>query len=241
MYNLTDADKNFIDNYNVNLYERPSVAIDVVILCLNAQFELMVLTTKRTEAPFLGKLQLPGGFVDVHRDLDEQVKDIVKDRTGFNTDNLSFEQLYTYGKVDRDPRTRVISVTYFAILPQNALYVDCKNLEEHNYGWVHATDTHNFTIHQLAFDHNDILNDAITRIANKLDYTTIAFNFLQNKNHFTLYELNKVYNELDRTAEYSLANFRRDILKKYGYRMTVLEGIESTEYSKRPSKVYKFF
>ena len=124
MYNLTDADKKFIATYDVEKFDRPSVAIDVVILCLNAQFELMVLTTKRTEAPFMGKLQLPGGFVDVHRDLDEQVKDIVKDRTGFNTDNLSFEQLYTYGKVDRDPRTRVISVTYFAILPQNALYTD---------------------------------------------------------------------------------------------------------------------
>ena len=238
---LTTEDKAFLKSYDASIYDKPSVAIDVVILCLNAQFELMVLATKRTEPPFKDRLQLPGGFVNVHRDLDEQVKDIVKDKTGFNTDKLSFEQLYTYGKVDRDPRTRVISVTYFAILPQNALYVDSKNLDEHNYGWVHATDTHNFAVPQLAFDHNDILNDAITRIANKLDYTTIAFNFLQDKNHFTLYELNKVYNELDRTAEYSLANFRRDILKKYSYRMTVLEGIESTEYSKRPSKVYKFF
>jgi 8-oxo-dGTP diphosphatase len=231
---LTTEDKQFLATYKVEKYDRPSVAIDVVMLCLNEFFELMVLATKRTEPPFKDKLQLPGGFVDINKDLDTQVKDIVKAKTGFNTNVISFEQLYTYGKVDRDPRTRVISVTYFAILPQNALYNE--NLCDHNYGWVYATGP---LVPALAFDHNDILNDAIKRITNKIDYTDLAFDFLKSRSHFTLFELKQVY-EAFSDHDIDLANFRRDILKRYKDKFELLEGIESTDYSKRPSKVYKY-
>ena len=79
---LTTEDKQFLATYKVEKYERPSVAIDTVILTLNENFELLVLMNKRTELPFKDTLQLPGGFVDVHKDLDEQVKDLVYSKTG---------------------------------------------------------------------------------------------------------------------------------------------------------------
>ena len=235
MYNLTDVDKKFIATYDVEKFDRPSVAIDTVILTLNDNFELLVLMNKRNELPFKDTLQLPGGFVDIHKDLDEQVKDLVYSKTGVKYNDLKFEQLYTYGKVDRDPRTRVISVTYFAVLRQGSWLTELEK-NENNF-WVTVYPKYYERI-PFAFDHKDILEDALKRIANKVDYTDIALEFLADKNHFTLFELKKVYEEL-LGHSIGLANFRRDILKRYGDRFEVIEGLESNEYSKRPSKVYR--
>lgn len=224
---LIKSEKEFLKTYNSNDYPHPSVAVDVVLLRVNNDFKLQALLLKRAQYPYLGSWQLPGIFVPMTIELEDVARQSLIEKAGQIYVN-HFEQLYTYGKVIRDPRTRVISIVYYGIEPQNQvdiLKTDCR--------WIDVDSVNN-----LAFDHKDILVDALKRLQGKLSYCDLAFEFLNSKSRFTIYEVQKIW-EAIMNKTYNAANFRRDFLNRY-IKTDIIEQLDetSTQYSKRPSQLY---
>jgi len=159
-------------------YERPLVTVDVVMMSLR-QRDLQVLLVKRRSWPYEGLWAIPGGFVNMDESLEEAAKRELQEETGVQ--DVYLEQLYTFGDPGRDPRTRVITVVYFALLDAERLYVRAAD-DAATVGWFSV-----YHLPSLAFDHAKILQYALNRLRGKLDYTTIAFRLLPEQ--FTLREL----------------------------------------------------
>lgn len=210
-------------NYDPAIFERPSVTVDVVIFSLVHE-DLQVLLIKRKHAPYASMWALPGSFVQIEEALEEAAVRTLADETGVT--DVYTEQLYTFGAPDRDPRTRVITVAYFALVPYAAV--------EHRPG-DDATDTDWFSVFDLpdlAFDHAKILDYALTRLRYKLEYTAVGFQLLPDV--FTLTELQKAY-ETILGEKLDKRNFRRKILSA-----DILEetGEKKKEGEGRPAKLY---
>lgn len=206
-------------------YPRPSVTVDCIIFGLDGDNKLKVLLIERGHSPFKGKWALPGGFVEMDEDLRSAALRELEEETGVK--DVFIEQLYTYGNPDRDPRGRVISVAYFALV----------NLTKHPAkASSDARKVHWFEIDQLpdlAFDHDDILNAAIYRLRSKVRYQPIGFELLPEQ--FTLTQLQGLY-EAILGVKINKRNFRTKILK-----MGVLERTERQEgVAHRPAYLYKF-
>lgn len=124
-------EEEFLKNYNAGSYERPSVAVDMLIFTVMEQEQnnyrklaeksLQLLLIQRGEHPFLGEWALPGGFVGIGESVEEAARRELYSET--NIDNIYMEQLYTWGDVHRDPRMRVISCSYMALVDRKALSV----------------------------------------------------------------------------------------------------------------------
>lgn len=213
------------ENYDSSSYARPSVTVDVVILSL-VENDLQVLLVKRKYPPFAGMWAIPGGFVRMDESLEEAAARELAEETGVT--DVYMEQLYTFGDPDRDPRTRVITVAYFALVPYNAIQHH-PGAEAAETGWFSM-----FDLPELAFDHADILDYALTRLRYKLEYTSVGFQLLPDV--FTLSELQKAY-ETILGEKLDKRNFRRkilsaDILKETGKKKNEGEG--------RPAKLYQY-
>lgn len=182
-------------------YPHPAVTADVVVFTMR-EGRLSILLVKRANPPFAGSWALPGGFLDIDEDLDTCAARELEEETGIS--GLYLEQLYTFGATHRDPRERVISVTYYALVPQDALTAPRAASDAAEVGW------HDFdTLPTLAFDHAEIVVMAHERLVAKLDYSTIAFGFLADT--FTLSELQCVY-EILLNQSLDKRNFRKRIL-----------------------------
>lgn len=123
------TEEQFLKEYNINDYKRPSITVDTLVFTVTNKInedirkldekELKILLIKRKSHPFLGSWALPGGFVQIDESLDDAVARMLEEET--NISNIYFEQLYTYGDVYRDPRTRVLSVAHMALIPSENL------------------------------------------------------------------------------------------------------------------------
>jgi 8-oxo-dGTP diphosphatase len=189
---LSLEEKKFLEQYNPADFERPSVAVDVVILTVQNR-QLEVVTVKRTEHPFLGCLSLPGGFVGITESLDAAAARLLKSKA--KLEQVFLEQLYTFGGVSRDPRMRIIAVAYYALVPPEKL----RGIQTH----VVSPEL------TLAFDHNTILETALERIRGKLEYAPISTELLPER--FTLRELQDVH-ETILGRKLNKDAFRRKIL-----------------------------
>src|SRR5690348_15343377 len=169
-------------HYDASKYERPSVTVDVVMMSLR-QRDLQVLLVKRRSWPFEGMWAIPGGFVQMDESLETAAKRELQEETGVH--DVYLEQLYTFGDPGRDPRTRVITVVYFALLDSERLQVKAAS-DAADVGWFSLYD-----LPPLAFDHDKIIHYALSRLRGKLEYTRIAFSLLPEQ--FTLRELQRVY------------------------------------------------
>lgn len=203
--------------------ERPAVAVDVVIFSLFAD-DLHVLLVKRKFPPFQGDWAIPGGFIRLDESLDEAAARKLAEETGVT--DVYTEQLFTFGDVARDPRLRVVSVAYFALVPQSAVTLHAGEFEE-------ATDWHSLKkLPKVAFDHGDILDYALQRLRYKLEYTAVGFQLLPDE--FTLTQLQRAY-EIVLDESIDKRNFRRkilaaDVIEETGRRTSVGEG--------RPAMLY---
>lgn len=123
------SEEEFLKNYNKNDFDLLSVTTDILVLSISneenenyrktTKKHMSVLLVKRDNYPFKDKWCLPGGFVGIDEDLEDSPKRILKKET--NLENIYLEQLYTFGSVKRDPRMRVLSTSYMALVDKNLL------------------------------------------------------------------------------------------------------------------------
>jgi 8-oxo-dGTP diphosphatase len=212
-------------HYDVSKYERPSVTVDVLMMSLR-QRDLQILLIKRRSWPYEGMWAIPGGFINMDESLETAAKRELQEETGVQ--DVYLEQLYTFGDPGRDPRTRVITVVYFALLDSERLQVKAAS-DAADVGWFSV-----YELPPLAFDHEQIIAYALNRLRGKLDYTTIAFNLLPEQ--FTLRELQRVY-EIVLHKRLDKRNFRKKILAT-----GILEdsGAKKMEGTHRPARLYRF-
>ncbi len=278
----------FLQNYDASIYQRPSVTVDMLIFTVVDEEKenyrklpeksLKLLMVKRGVHPYIGQWALPGGFVTENESIDKAALRELKTET--NIDDVYMEQLYTWGDVNRDPRTRVISCSYMAL-------VDCKSLEvkagddaddarwfnvrysvleekktmlvkdlifekvvkitlsndedileaiikviEKYSGKTARVEREVIVSNGIAFDHAEMIQYAVERLRNKIEYTDIAFNLMPEL--FTLSELQQVY-EVTLGKELLSAAFRRKIADMV---------METNQFTKdaghRPAKLFRF-
>lgn len=202
--------------------ELPKVTVDVVIFTL-LHDELKVLLVQRPIQPFAGSWTLPGGFVQPQESLEEAARRVLAEKGRIT--NVWLEQLYTFGEPNRDPRARIITVTYFALIRPDTLQ---QRYGDDSVAWHHA-----YNPPAIGFDHADIVAYAIQRLRYKLEYTAVAFQLLPEA--FTLTELQNAYERILREP-LDKRNFRRkvlatDLLEETG-------DVRSGDH--RPAKLYRF-
>lgn len=205
-------------------YPHPAVTTDIVIFTVRDK-QLKLLQIMRGGEPFKGKWALPGGFVQLDEDLETGARRELAEETGVS--GVYLEQLYTYGAVDRDPRERVITVAYSALIPSDKIVLQAATDAE-AVGWFSMDE-----LPELAFDHKKIVDMAHQRLVAKLDYSTIAFQFMPDE--FTLSELQDVY-EIILREEMDRRNFRKWMLALDQIKET---GGERREGAHRPAKLYR--
>lgn len=205
-------------------YPHPAVTTDVVIFTVR-QEALKVLLIKRAAPPFQGEWALPGGFVHLDESLEEGARRELEEETGVK--GVYLEQLYTFGTPDRDPRERVITVAYYALVPTDRMAIRAASDAE-GISWFGMDE-----LPELAFDHDRILDMAYRRLRDKLDYSTIAFQFMPKE--FTLSELQQVYEQILRES-LDKRNFRKRIL---GLGVVTETGAEKKSGAHRPAKLYR--
>ena len=284
---LAQNEEEFLKEYNLGDYERPSVTNDVIIFTTDDMKEensrkvpkkgLQVLLIKRDDYPQKGKWAIPGGFVSMDESLEEGAIRKLKDETGI--DNVYMEQLYSFGEVNRDPRTRVISVGNVALISKDNINFNNENtVKETKWFWIEknlikSEEDEKYMLNEymlkfksedgafevdyeitekieksvlrkvkktyrvlkngseeLAFDHYKIIDYAIDRIRNKIEYTPIALNLLPRL--FTVKELQCVYEAI---MGREILNFRRKMDEMI---VETDEKIEGKPF--RPAKVFKF-
>lgn len=226
-----DDEQEFLTSYDVSKYERPSVTVDMVIFTVQ-QGDLKVLLVQRGGHPYKGMWAIPGGFIKMDESLEMAAERELEEETAVT--NVYMEQLYTFGNPNRDPRTRVISVVYFALVEAHQIKEVKAGSDAQKAGWFSMYD-----LPALAFDHAKILDYALTRLRYKLEYTNVAFALLPDK--FTLTELQRVY-EIILHKPLDKRNFRKKILGMEMDERPMLEETNETkmEGSHRPARLYRF-
>ncbi|WP_129630157.1 NUDIX hydrolase [Candidatus Oscillochloris fontis] len=211
--------------YDASRYERPSVTVDVVIFTL-IERELHVLLVQRRHWPYDGFWAIPGGFINMDESLEQAARRELEEETGVR--DLYIEQLFTFGDVGRDPRMRVISVAYIALVRFDAQKLRVSE-ESHDVRWFPVSDLP----HDLAFDHEQILAYAISRLRSKLEYTTLAFQLLPEL--FSILELKHIYEQI-LGEKLDKGNFYRKI-KEAGL---LEETNQMREGRGRPTRLWRF-
>ena len=197
------------------------ITVDIVIYTIRDS-QLQVLLTKRSDPPFEGLDVLPGGYMWEGETGETAVKRLLKEKTG--VENVFVEQLYTFDAIDRDPRERVVSMAYFALVPEAKM----QNLS-------HGAHLKEVYAHgKLGFDHNQIVDMAKKRMVSKLEYTNAAYSLLPKK--FTLSELQSVY-EISLNQTLDKRNFRKKILT---LDMVAPTDEMQTGKKHRPARLYTF-
>lgn len=204
-------------------HPHPAVTTDVVLFTVREE-KLQLLLIRRRNPPFQECWALPGGFVEMDEDIAACAQRELAEETGVK--QVYLEQLYTFGKPQRDPRERVISVAYYALVPSERITLKPAS-DAAAAAWF-AFDE----LPDLAFDHRDIVKKAHERLVAKLDYSTIAFQFLPKQ--FTLSELQEVY-EIIRSERMDKRNFRKWIQAR---NLIAPTGSERRNGSHRPAQLF---
>jgi 8-oxo-dGTP diphosphatase len=208
----------FLDAYDPGAFERPSVAVDVAALTLRDR-ALWVLLVRRTGHPFRGAWALPGAFLGPRETLDAAAGRALRAKAGL--DGVYLEQLYTFSDPDRDPRTRVVGVAYYALVRADRL--EPSGLPDGvSLARVHPEDPRRAEVPsdgvvRLAFDHAEILALAVRRLRGKLEYAPVGFELLPER--FTLRDLQGVH-ETILGRPLNKDSFRRRMLESGALRPT---------------------
>jgi 8-oxo-dGTP diphosphatase len=199
------------------------VTVDLVIFTIHGD-ELKVLLVKRAIEPFAGASALPGGFVHENESLEAAARRELQEETGVK--EVYLEQLYSFGDPVRDPRGRVVTISYYALVsPDRVLSAGTDAADAR---WWPVAE-----LPALAFDHRKILDYALERLRNKLEYTTVGFQLLPER--FTLTELQRVY-EAILNKKLDKRNFRRKIEL-----LKILKPLNEWQRGgRKPARLYRF-
>ncbi len=212
--------------------EAPALAVSTVIFTLRPDstgcMKLALALVKRIRKPFQGQWALPGGPLGVNEDLSDAASRNLFETTGLQPRYL--EQLYAFGSLDRSPgsniKDRVVSIVYWALVGSDEA---AEAIESENVSWFWADE-----LDKLAFDHNLIVDYALWRLRNKLEYSRLAHGFLGER--FTLAQLREVY-EAVLGRELDPGNFRR-MVEANGAVVATGERLEGTRH--RPPQLYRY-
>jgi len=206
-------------------YPHPAVTVDGVVFGFD-EADLKLLLIRRRIEPHMGDWALPGGFVGIAESLEDAVRRKLRDET--DIDHLYLEQLYTFGEPKRDPRERVISVAYYALvkLSEHKVRATTDALEV---AWFPVAK-----LPELAFDHERIVEVGLQRLKAKVRYEPIGFELLPEK--FTLGELQRLY-ETVLEQPLDKRNFRKKILG-----MELIEALDEyqQDVAHRAAQYYRF-
>jgi len=199
------------------------VTVDIVLFTIRDR-RLHLLLIRRRAKPFENRYALPGGFVGEEESLDTAATRELREETG--VEKVYLEQLYTFGDLKRDPRGRVITVAYYALVPHT--HVLHAGTDASDAAWFPVTE-----LPSLAFDHRKIVEYAHQRIRNKLDYTSVGFELLPDK--FTLTELQSVH-EAILGENLDKRNFRRKVIQK-----GIVKPAKEWRYAgRKPAQLHRF-
>ncbi len=206
-------------------HPRPALTVDCVVFGFD-EAELKVLLIERALEPFKGKWALPGGFVRVDETVDNAARRELSEEAGLK--NVFLEQLYTFGALRRDPRERVVSVAYYALVKLSGHRAKAATDAAHAQ-WFPISK-----VPKLAFDHAEILAVASERLKGKVRYQPIGFELLPPK--FTLSELQHLYEAILETG-LDKRNFRRKFLG-----LGLLVPLKETRMIRRhrPAQLFRF-
>jgi len=203
------------------------LCVDAVVFGYTAEKSISVLLIKRTIEPFIHDWALPGGFVLNGETLEDAVTRELLTEAGVHINYL--EQLYTFGRPERDPRGRIISIAYFGLVnPTNFKLAASSDAEDAR--WFDIKN-----LPALAFDHGEIVATAVKRLRNKIRYEPIGFELLDKK--FPISDLEKLYETvLDRPID------RRNFQKKMNHFGILMGHNEKQKHPSagRPAKLYSF-
>lgn len=206
-------------------FPRPALAVDCVLFGFDTA-DLKVLLVERALAPFRGAWALPGGFVRIDESVDAAARRELAEETGLS--GVFLEQLYTFGDPRRDPRERVVTVAYYALVALAGRALAAAT-DAARAAWFPVAATP-----ALAFDHARILRVGLERLRGKIRYVPIGFELLNRK--FTLSELQHLY-EAILGAPLDKRNFRKKVLA-----MGLLEDLRETQEDvpHRAARLYRF-
>ncbi len=204
-----------------------SLAVDVAILTVRDSL-LHVLTIERAHQPYRGQAALPGGFLREGEDLRDAAERELAEDTGLDGRALHLEQLATYGAPDRDPRGRVVSVAYLAVAPNLPIPVPGPDARSARWAQVDLVRG------MLAFDHTQILGDAVERARARLESTPLATAFCGQT--FTIGDLRNVY-EVVWNMPLDPRNFSRKVVHTDGFVQPT--GTKRVPGTGRPATLYR--
>ncbi len=255
-------EKEFLKAYDKNQFDRPSITVDIVVFSVSSgkaenwrkltKKKMSVLLVKRNTFPFKDKWCLPGGFLKMDETLETAATRVLLNET--NMQNIYLEQLYTFSDLNRDPRMRIVSTAYVALIDKNkyeevselaSWYEINVTIKNNIYSFTLENENERLTFKvkkegdhfisvdsDLAFDHDLVIAYGLNRIKNKLEYTNIVFSLMPE--YFTLGELQQVY-EVILGKKLLDPAFRRVIANKVVKTNKVKKG-----GGHRPSALYKF-
>ena len=241
----SEGERKFLAEYDAAAFPHPSLTVDVVLLTARAD-GLWALLLQRSEHPDRARWALPGGFVRIDEGLDEAAARILEEKAGLR--DLFLEQLYTFGEPKRDPRTRVVTVAYYALVPAERLAGvagddgkrETATMGRLRVSWpgetggpAEALDGKGASL-PLAFDHAEILGMAVKRLRGKLDYAPVGYQLLPET--FTLRDLQRIH-ELVSGRKLNKDSFRRRMLASGDLEAT---GQLNRSVDYRPPELYRF-
>ncbi|MCP4688181.1 MAG: NUDIX domain-containing protein [Desulfobacterales bacterium] len=201
------------------------IAADTIIFTIKED-ALNVLLIEMKKEPRAGRWAVPGGLVKPEESVDAAAKRHLEACTGIS--HVYLEQLYTFGRVDRDPFGRVVSVAYFALIPWEDVRLNSSRSRT-DIQWREVS-----RLPELAYDHGEMIRRAVERLKAKIEYTNIAYSLLPPR--FTLTELQKIYEIiLGRTLD--KRNFRKKIVS---LKIVEKTGDAVSGKAHRPAALYKF-
>lgn len=207
--------------------QKIKVAVDAVVFGYTSTDGLQVLLIKRNIKPFKDVWALPGGLVRNEETLEDAVQRELKEETGISINYL--EQLYSFGKPDRDPRNRVISITYYGLVKPDAFEIHAAT-DASDVAWFNIK-----SLPTLAFDHQEIIQVAHTRLKNKILYQPVGFELLEER--FPFSELEKLYVAvLDRSID--RRNFKKKVTS-FGFLDETTEK-QALKGAGRPGNLFRF-
>ncbi|MCQ2466996.1 MAG: NUDIX hydrolase [Clostridia bacterium] len=224
-----EEEKIFLEKYDAKDYPSIAITVDAVVFGVRRDATenyrkldkqtIQVLLVKREEYPYKNYYALPGGFVGIEESLEDTLERTLKNKTGLT--GIYSEQLYTFGAIDRDPRMRIVSSAYISLLDANKT-----NLKDAIWVPIDALDKYD-----IAFDHKDIIDEAMNRLRGKIVESDIVFHMMPEE--FTISELQEVY-EIVLGEKLLAPAFRRVIAKKIED-----TGKMTNNAGHRPSRIFR--